>query len=90
MTAAEQWSVDVKAGVVGCGTDQANMTGLDIGQEQILLRLVEAMQLVNKEDGWSLGFITCHMQAVPQFRNIRENRIDPDEATAGGSGDDLS
>jgi hypothetical protein len=37
MTAAQQGRVDVKAGVVGRGSNEANIARLDIGKQQVLL-----------------------------------------------------
>ena len=49
--AGEQRGVEFEGGVLGGGADQADGAALDVGQEGVLLRLVEAMDLVDEEDG---------------------------------------
>jgi hypothetical protein len=52
---AQQGRVDVEAGIVGGRSNQPDISFLDIRKEQILLRLVEAVDLVDEEDGPKLG-----------------------------------
>src|SRR5215471_7890253 len=47
----KQGRVDLKRGVLGSGANQHYVAALHVGQECVLLRLVEAMDLVNEEDG---------------------------------------
>jgi hypothetical protein len=49
--AGEQRGVDFEGGVFGGGADEADAAALDVGQEGVLLGLVEAMDLVDEEDG---------------------------------------
>ena len=51
LAAGEQGGVDLEAGVFGGGADQHDAAPLHIGQERILLGLVEAVDLVYKQDG---------------------------------------
>src|SRR5215470_6894057 len=47
----KQCRVDLERGVLRGGADQHHVATLHIGQEGVLLSLVEAMDLVNEEDG---------------------------------------
>ena len=49
--AGEQRGDDLERRVLGGGADQADGAALDVGQKGVLLRLVEAMDLVDEEDG---------------------------------------
>ena len=49
--AGEQRGVDFEAGVLGGGADEADAAALDVGEEGVLLGLVEAVDLVDEEDG---------------------------------------
>ena len=49
--AADQRFVDLEVGVFGGGADEDDRAVLDPGQQRILLGLVEAVYLVDKEDG---------------------------------------
>ena len=49
--AGEQRGDDFEGGVLGGGADKPDGAALDVGKEGILLRLVEAMDLVDEEDG---------------------------------------
>jgi hypothetical protein len=47
----EQGVVQLERGVFRGGTDKNQGAVFDVGQERILLRLVEAMHFVDKQDG---------------------------------------
>jgi hypothetical protein len=49
--ARQQRGIDLEGRVLGGGADEGHRAALDIGQEGILLRLVEAMHLVDEQDG---------------------------------------
>ena len=49
--AGEQRGVEFEGRVLGRGADEADGAALDVGQESVLLRLVEAMNLIDEEDG---------------------------------------
>ncbi len=51
VTAGEQRGDDLERGVLGGGADEDDRPRLDVGEEGILLRLVEAVDLVDKDDG---------------------------------------
>src|SRR5438477_1040927 len=85
-------AVYVKERVVGGGTDEAQCSCLNIGQENVLLRLVEMMNLINKQDRLSpgrahtirggsnntahLGDVAFHAADPDEFR-VRHLRNDP-------------
>jgi hypothetical protein len=47
----QQRGIDFEGRVLGGGADEGHRAALDVGQEGILLRLVEAMHLVDEQDG---------------------------------------
>ena len=49
--AREQRGDEFEGRILGGGADQADVAALDVGQEGVLLRLVEAMDLVDEDDG---------------------------------------
>ena len=49
--AGEQRGDDFEGGVLGGGSDEADRAVLDVGQEGVLLGLVEAVDLIDEEDG---------------------------------------
>ena len=49
--ARKQSRNDLKRRILGGGADQPNIAFLDVRQESILLGLIEAMNLINKDDG---------------------------------------
>ena len=50
MTATQESWDDVEAGVVGRAADEAHYARFDVRQQQVLLRLVEAMDLIDHQD----------------------------------------
>ena len=59
--AAEQGGVDLEGGILGGGADETDGAALDVGQEGVLLGLVEAVDLIDKED-------SAHAEGVLPFR----------------------
>ena len=51
----QQRRVDLERRVLGGGADQHDVAGLDARQERVLLRLVEAVDLVHEDDGAAPG-----------------------------------
>ena len=49
--AGEERAVHLEAGVLGGGAEQGDHAALDVGQHRVLLRLVEAVDLVDEQDG---------------------------------------
>jgi hypothetical protein len=48
--AREQRGINLEGRILGCGPDQPDIPFLDMRQERILLRLIEAMNLVDEHD----------------------------------------
>jgi hypothetical protein len=69
--------------------DQPHGALLDIGQQQVLLRFVETMQLVDEKDGRRLRPAPGRRQNPAQFRDIGHDGVDPHEPTPGLVGDGL-
>lgn len=88
MAAADERRDDVKAGIVGCGTDQADETFFNIREEEILLRLVEAMDFVDEQDCLGVGTRTRGQEDLAEFGDVGLDGVDPDELAAGFAGDD--
>ena len=51
--AGEQGVVEVEGGVFGGGADEDEGAVFDVGQEGVLLGFVEAVDFVDKEDGFA-------------------------------------
>ncbi len=51
MTAGEQGGDDLERGIFGGGADQDDRSRFHIGQKGILLGFVEAVDLIDKDDG---------------------------------------
>ena len=89
--AGEQRGDDFEGGVLGGGADQADGAALDVGQEGVLLRLVEAMDFVDEEDGaravgGGLFRVDHHLL---DLLDAGEDGGELDEGGVGGLGDDL-
>ena len=69
LCAREQRRVDLEVGILGCCTDQGQQAVLDAGEQRILLRLVEAVDLVEEEDRATTA-------AAEAFPCLRENLPD--------------
>ena len=86
----QQRRVDLERRVLGRRADQDDVAGLDARQEGVLLRLVEAVDLVDEEDG-------AAAEPAPRFLRFGHHRADfldagqhgaeRDEVRAGRAGD---
>ena len=81
-----------KRGVFGGGADQADGAALDVGQEGVLLRLVEAMDLVDEEDGARVeaGGLLRRDHHLLDLLDAGHNGGELDEGGVGERGDDFS
>ena len=89
--AGEQRGVDLEGGILGGGADEADAAALDVGQECVLLGLVEAMDLVDEEDGAGAevgGFFGLDHDLL-DLLDTGEDGGELDEAGGGDVGDDL-
>lgn len=89
MAAAEERRVDVEAGIMRGGSDQADVARLHIGQEEVLLRFVKPVDLVDEEDGALGGFVASKAQDVAHLGDIGEHGIDTHEFALGLGSDDF-
>ena len=88
--AGEQRRNDLKGRVLGGGSDEADGAVLDVGEEGVLLGLVEAVDLVDEEDGAGAefgGFFGVNHDLL-DLLYAGEDGGELDEAGAGDVGDD--
>src|SRR5579859_4230493 len=74
--AREQGSIDLEAGILGSGSDQRYGAALDMGEYGILLRLIEAMNLVDKEDSALPGELLQLVGFIYHFAQVRHTGRD--------------
>ena len=75
-------AVYVKERIVSGGADQPNVSGLNIGQEDVLLRLIEMMDLVNEENGLLSGCVAAIRRAsnyATHFGHVAFHAADSNE-----------
>ncbi len=89
--AGEQRGVDLEAGILGGGADEADAAALDVGQEGVLLGLVEAVNLVDEEDGARAvgGGLLGVDHDLLDLLDAGEDGGELDEGGGGEVGDDL-
>ncbi len=89
--AREQRGVDFERRIFGGGSDQANAAFLDVRQEGILLRFVEAMNFVDEDDGARavLAGAVGIAHDLLDFLDAGEHGGKLDEVGLGDAGDDL-
>ncbi len=81
----QQRPVDLEGRILGGGADEDHGTVLDIGQERVLLRPVEAVDLIHEEDGPASTRPPRHLggaQHVFDLLDSREDRAVGDELGA--------
>ena len=89
VAAAEQRRVHVETGVVRRRADQPHRALLDVGQEQVLLRFVEAVQLVDEEHGRGLGPAARRRENFAELGDVGHAGVDAHEPAFRLAGDDL-
>jgi hypothetical protein len=75
-------AVDLERGILGRGTDEGDQPALDIRQERVLLRLVEAMHLVDEEDGMAPAARELRLRRLYRLADVlysRKHRRQRDE-----------
>ena len=89
--AGEERGVDFEGGVLGGGADEADGAALDVGEEGVLLGLVEAMDLVDEEDGAGAeaGGLFGVDHDLLDLLDAGEDGGELDEGGLGERGDDL-
>ena len=89
--AGEERGVDLEGWVFGGGADEADGAAFDIGEEGVLLGLVEAVDLIDEEDGARAeagGFFGLDHDLL-DLLDAGEDGGELDEGGSGGLGDDL-
>ena len=85
-------AVDEEERIVRGGADQRDRAVLDVRQQNVLLGLVEAVDLVDEEDGFLAAgpaALPGGFEERPQDRHVGQHAAGPLEAAAGRPGDDL-
>ena len=82
LRAAEQRCVECEAGIFGGRADQCNGAAFDERQEAVLLRAVETVNLVHKQQRAlaRLGGLVCGDESLLQIGNTAKDRTDAFEA----------
>src|SRR5436190_18894781 len=78
----DERAVYVKERIVSGGAYQPNVSGLNVGQEDVLLRLIEMMDLVNEEDGLLSGCVAAIRRAsnyATHFGHVTFHAADSNE-----------
>ena len=91
LAARQQRGVDLERRVLRGRADERDRARLDVRQERVLLRLVEAVDLVEEQDGALavLGQARLGLgDGVAQVLDARLHRREPDEARVGARGED--
>ena len=89
--AGDEGAVDVEEGVVGRGADQAQVSALDVGQEDVLLRFVEVVDLVDEQDRFPSGgskTVRSGGDHFPHFGDGCSRRASPFEFRLGQISDE--
>ena len=89
VAAGQQRGVDVETRVVRGRADQPHAALLDVRQQQVLLRLVEPVQLVDEKDRRRLRPAPGRRENLAQLGDIRHHGVQADEPAAGLVGDRL-
>ena len=80
--ARQQRAVDLERRVFGGRADEGDQPALDIGQESVLLRLVEAVHFIDEQDGVAARLLQLELGALQRFADVLdagEHRGDRDE-----------
>jgi hypothetical protein len=90
--AAQERRVDGKERVLRGGADQDDPAFLDVRQEYVLLRPVEAVKLVDEQDRPPAGVLQLapsFLEQLADFFHTCGDGVERDEAAAGVLGDDV-
>ncbi len=90
--ARDERAVDVEEWIVGGGADEAQVSALDVGQEDVLLRFVEVMDLVDEQDRFLAGGGEAILRRGHDFAHLGDVAFDAAQAfefRLGHFGDDL-
>ena len=89
--AGEQRGDDLEGRILGGGADESDRPVLDVGQEGVLLGLVEAVDLIDEEDGAGAeaGGLFGVDHDLLDLLDAGEDGGELDEGGAGGFGDNF-
>ena len=85
LRARDEGGVDVEIGVVGGRSDEAHRSALDVGKEDILLGLVEAVDLVDEENRALIAELGVGARLFDLGANLGHVGFDPVEGLKAGS-----
>ena len=89
--AREQGPVDGEVGIFGGRADEDDGAVFNPGQERVLLGFVEAVDLVDEEDGLAvvqLAQLASFIDGLANVSDSGQNGVDGDKMGASGVGDD--
>ena len=92
LRARNQRAVDIEEWIVGRRADQAQISALDIGQQNVLLRFVEVMNFVDEQNRFLAGRskpVGGGGHDFPHLRDVAFHSAEPLEFRAGHVGDDM-
>ncbi len=88
--AGREGGVDEYLGVVGGGADEGDGAVFDVGEQDVLLGFVEAVDLVDEEDGaGDVAHLFGGFAGGADGGDVAEHAAAAFEAAAGGAGDDF-
>src|SRR5437588_546248 len=93
LRARDKRTVDVKKWVVSGRADQLQISAFNIRKENVLLRFVEMVDLVDEQNCFltrGAGAVGRACNHTPHFRDVAFNATQPDEFRVGHVGDDVS
>ena len=79
LAARQERGVDLERRILGGSADEGDETGLDVRQERVLLYLVEAMNLVDEQDGTAvmvLARLASAFDDLPELLDAAHHRRD--------------
>ena len=85
----QQRRIDLERGVLGCRANQGDRAVFGVRQHRVLLSLVPAMHLVDKQDGSLLGHAPRLVDDFSQIGDARRYRRHCDKARVAEPSDDL-
>lgn len=90
--AGEKGGGEIEEGVVGGSADEADVAGFDVGQEDVLLGFVEAVDFVEEEDRFFAGgffAVDGLLEGAADFGGVVLYSAELDEVGVGGLGDEV-
>jgi hypothetical protein len=82
----EERGVDLEGGILGGRADQHDQPGLHVGEEGVLLRLVEAVDLVHEQEGRGALALPARASALDHLAHFLDSAQDGREGLEGHAG----